>query len=164
VGAALRASGVQSAWLQLLGAAHRLEQAPPEAAAPLKAARALLRKRLHKLHARVLHDGLRFERLDEPARHGVRKRLKRLRYLAELSQPLFDAKAINRFVDDLKALQDALGLYQDEVVGRELFRQRAAEDPAAWFAVGWLTGREPLRARACAKACRRLAKADAFWE
>jgi inorganic triphosphatase YgiF len=39
---------------------------------------------LDKLHARLKRDARRFERLDEPARHGVRKRLKRLRYLSEL--------------------------------------------------------------------------------
>jgi len=164
VAAAVRAPAVQSAWLQLLAAAHRLEQVPPDASDPLKAARSLLRKRLHKLHARMLHDGRAFARLDEHARHTVRKRLKRLRYLAELSQPLFEADAIAGFVADLKALQDALGLYQDEVVGRELFRERAAQDPAAWFAVGWLTGREAQLARACAKACRRAARAKPFWE
>ncbi|MEJ8838351.1 CYTH and CHAD domain-containing protein [Ramlibacter sp. AN1133] len=164
VGAALRQPAVQSAWLQLLAAAHRLEQVPEQASPPLKAAHSLLRKRLHKLHASLLHDGRRFERLEETARHTVRKRAKRLRYLAELSQPLFEADAIHAFVRDLKALQDALGLYQDEVVGRELLRERAAQDPAAWFAVGWLTGREPLLARQCAKACRRAAEAKVFWE
>lgn len=164
LGAAVRAPEVQSAWLQLLAAAHRLEDVPAEASAPLKAARSLLRKRLHKLHARLLHEGRAFERLEPQARHAVRKRLKRLRYLAELSQPLFDADAIEEFVGQLKALQDALGLYQDEVVGRELFREHAAQDPAAWFAVGWLTGREPLLARRCAKACRRAAHAKVFWD
>lgn len=163
LGAALRSSAVQSAWLQLLAAAQRLEQAPREASASLKAARQLVRKRLRKLHAGVLQDGRVFETIDEQRRHGVRKRLKRLRYLSELSQPLFDENAVDRFVRELKALQDALGLYQDETAGRELFRVRAADEPAAWFAVGWLAGREPLLARQCAKACRRAADAKPFW-
>lgn len=164
IGAAVRESSVQSAWLQLLAAAHRLELVPAQSSPPLKAARELLRKRLRKLHERLLRDGCDFAQQEEHTRHTVRKRLKRLRYLAELSQPLFDADAIHGFVRELKELQDALGLYQDEVTGRELFRDRAAQDPAAWFAVGWLTGREALLARQCAKACRRAAKAKVFWE
>jgi inorganic triphosphatase YgiF len=163
VGAAVRAPAVQAAWLQLLAAAHRLEDVPAEASLRLKAARSLLRKRLRKLHARLLRDGRHFQRLEEDDRHGVRKRLKRLRYLAELSQPLFDAEASQGFVRDLQALQDALGSYQDEVTGRVLFRERAAQDPAAWFVVGWLQGREPLLAKRCARACRGAAKARVFW-
>ena len=164
LGAAVRDAPVQAAWLQLLAAAHRLEQAPEEGAPPLAATRRLVRKRLRKLHRRVLEEGVHFEALDEPARHAVRKRLKRLRYLAELSHPLFSGRAIDSFVGELKALQDALGLYQDEVVGRALMREHAAEEPAAWFAVGWLAGREPLLAKQCAKACRRLKKVDVFWD
>jgi triphosphatase len=164
LGAAVRAPSVQSAWLLLLAAAHRLEETPQQASAPLKAARRLLRKRLHKLHARLQRDGRGFGELDEHGRHDVRKRLKRLRYLAELSQPLFDGDAITGFVGELKAAQDALGRYQDEVVGRGLFREQAAQDPAAWFAVGWLAGREPLLAKRCEKACRRMAKTRVFWD
>lgn len=163
IGAAVRVSSVESAWLHLLAGAHRLECVPASSSVPLKAARKLLRKRLGKLHERLLRDGRDFAQLDEHARHTVRKRLKRLRYLAELSPPLFEADAVQGFVRELKELQDALGLYQDEVIGRDLFRDRAAQDPAAWFAVGWFTGREALLARRCAKACRRAAKAEGFW-
>ena len=122
-----------------------------------------MRKRLRKLHARLLREAPEFEVLDEPTRHAVRKRLKRLRYLSELAEPLFPAREIEAFVGELKSLQDALGRYQDEVVARELFREHAAQDPAAWFAVGWLTGRETMLAKQCAKACRRAAKARVFW-
>jgi triphosphatase len=163
LGAAVRAVPVQAAWLHLLAASRRLEEAEQDDPA-LADIRRLLRKRLRKLHAGLLEKGPRFEHLDEAARHTLRKRLKRLRYLAELSEPLFAGRAVASFVGALKEVQDVLGRYQDEVVGRELWRERAAEDPAAWFAVGWLGGREALLARQCARACRRLRKVKVFWD
>ena len=46
----------------------------------------------------VVQEGRRFERLDTEQRHGVRKRLKRLRYLAEMVRPLYPARDVDRFV------------------------------------------------------------------
>lgn len=46
-------------------------------------ARRLIDARLERLHRRLCHDAQDFVELDASARHGVRKRLKRLRYLAE---------------------------------------------------------------------------------
>jgi hypothetical protein len=64
----------------------------------------------------------------------------------------------------LKDLQDALGLYQDTITGRQLFEERAASDPAAWFGAGWLAAEAEVLASQCAKACRRATrKAQPFW-
>ena len=108
--------------------------------------------------------GKRFERLAQEDRHCVRKRLKRLRYLAELVRPLYRQAAVDSYVRSLKDLQDALGEYQDAVAGRALFEQRAKDAPDAWFGAGWLAARQQQLAHACVKACRRAArKARPFW-
>jgi triphosphatase len=94
----------------------------------------------------------------------VRKRLKRLRYLSELVRPLFDAKAVDRYVASLKHLQDALGAYQDAAAGQQMFARHAAEDGRAWFAAGWLAAREEDLAGHCERACRKTAEdAQPFW-
>ena len=131
----------------------------------LKSARASARTQLRKLHRRTLRAGRDFVQLPQEDRHRVRKRLKRLRYLAELVRPLFDRGEVDRYVGSLKALQDALGEYQDAVAGRQLFEARAAQDARAWFGAGWLAKREEELAAACEKACRKTArKARPFWD
>ena len=45
-----------------------------------------------------------------------------------------------------------------------MFAERAAEQPTAWFAAGWLTAREEEIAAECEAACRKAAdKARPFW-
>lgn len=162
VGAAVRAPAFQLALLRLLACVQDLGNAP---AGGLKAARRAARERLRKLHRKTLRDCRGFVGLELAERHATRKRLKRLRYLSELVRPLFDGKAVDAYVRSLKSLQDALGEYQDAVAGRELFAQHAAQDPRAWFAVGWLAARDGELARECEDACRRTArKAKPFWD
>src|SRR5829696_6507504 len=62
-----------------------------------------------------------------PLPHGalqsfVAGRLKRLRYLAEFARPLWRAKAVDRFVNALKPMQDALGAHNDTVTAAQKFR------------------------------------------
>jgi inorganic triphosphatase YgiF len=162
IGAAVRDAPVQSALLHLVALAQELRQG--EASRP-KAIRRLARERLRRLHRKTLQEGPRFAVLTEPGRHRIRKRLKRLRYLAELVRPLFRRKDVDAYVANLKELQNALGCYQDAVAGRALLTQRAGEDPAAWFGVGWLAARQDALAADCAAACRRVArKARPFWD
>lgn len=112
----------------------------------------------------MLHDGAHFETLAPDQQHRVRKRLKRLRYLAEFVGPLFGRKAARRYADGLARAQDALGLYQDGVVAIAQYRQAPPQDARAWFAVGWLEARQPRAARACGKALSRLKDLDRFWK
>lgn len=159
--AAICAPGVQSSFLWLSALAQTLHEG--DGVRP-KALRALARDRLHALHRKMLKGGKHFDDLPMPKRHQVRKRLKRLRYLAELVRPLFRASDVDDYTRALKDLQDALGRYQDDTAGRALFEQRAASDPAAWFGAGWLAAREEMLASECAQACRRAArKAKPFW-
>jgi triphosphatase len=162
VGAAVRQPALQSALLRLIALAQELRQF--DGPGP-KAIRKLARQRLQRLQRRTLKQGRRFEILTEPERHRVRKRLKRLRYLAELVRSVFRPREVDRYVDALRTLQDALGRYQDAAAGRRLLAQRAAEDPGAWFGAGWLAAREHELAEGCERACRRLARrARPFWD
>lgn len=144
------------------------EDAPPPAPIGANAARRLLRKRLQRLHEQVLRDGERFESLDTESQHRVRKRLKRLRYLAEFVAPLFDAKedggTASRYLKALRPAQDALGEFNDEAVALALYREATVRDARAWFAVGWFTARHEAGAKACRKALEKIEDAPRFWK
>jgi CHAD domain-containing protein len=76
----------------------------------------------------------------------VRKRLKRLRYLAEFAAPLFRPSRAERYLAALKPVQDCLGVRNDEATALALLRDLAQAEPRAWFApgsrwVGWRRGR-----------------------
>ena len=133
-----------------------LEEAPP--------ARKLLRERLAKLHRQVVRDGRRFEALESTAQHRVRKRLKRLRYLGEFVAPLFGRRDARRYLEDLEPAQDALGKHNDDAVAIAAYRKHAAHDGRAWFAVGWLSARQPADAVECRKALDKIAEARPFWK
>ncbi|MBC5766641.1 CYTH and CHAD domain-containing protein [Ramlibacter albus] len=152
---------LQAVLLQLLG---RLSAtAPPREPGP-GAVRRHIGQRLAALHRHVVKDGGRFEDLPHEEQHGLRKRFKRLRYLAEAAAGLYEARKVEAFTNALKPVQDALGEFQDEWVAAGFWRARAAGDPNAWFAVGWLQARRAAGVARCASACRRYAKhATPFW-
>lgn len=163
-GAAVRAPDFQALLVALIG--HGAVPPDAAAAASLDAAEARrhLRDRLRRLHRQVLRDGQLFDTLDADARHRVRKRLKRLRYLAEFAAPLFRSKAAARYLARLRPVQDALGRFNDEAVALALYRARTAQDPRAWFAVGWLQARHEAAGGEAQRALRRLRrKAVPFW-
>jgi len=120
--------------------------------------------RLAKLHTRLKRDARRFAELDELERHGVRKRLKRLRYLGELVATLYRGGRVERFLGQLEPAQDELGHYMDLVVALHLAHEVVdAGDARAWFNVGWLKAQLPGAVARCAKALRRVAGARPFW-
>lgn len=177
----VRAPAFQNVLVSLIGftAAMPVEAAPatiaedgstaPQAPAPVNAnaVRRLLRKRLQRLHKQVLRDGERFESLDTESQHRVRKRLKRLRYLAEFVAPLFekeDGSAAARYLKALRPAQDALGEFNDEAVALALYREAVERDVRAWFAVGWFTARHAAGAKACHKALAKIEDAPRFWK
>ncbi|RRH88120.1 CYTH and CHAD domain-containing protein [Variovorax beijingensis] len=185
-GEVVRAPAFQSVLVSLIGftAATAAESAPQadaegagqpasaSAPAPLDAgeARRHLRKRLQRLHKQVVRDGQRFESLAAEDQHRTRKRLKRLRYLAEFVAPLFADEdegkkpAAERYLKRLRPAQDALGEFNDEAVALALYREATGRDARAWFAVGWFSGRHAAGAKACRKALGRIEKAPRFWE
>lgn len=127
-------------------------------------ARKALRVRLSKLHRQVMRDGKRFESLGPTEQHRVRKRLKRLRYLGEFVAPLFGRRAAERFLAQLEPAQDALGAHNDAATAMAAYREHAAKDGAAWFAVGWLAANHPASATQCRKALAKLADLRPFWK
>jgi len=160
--AVVRSPAFQDALLGLLAFAHSQPKGSGASADHGKALK-LLKSRLKKLHAQVGKDGRRFLRLDPIRQHRVRKRLKRLRYLAEFVARLFAARKGRAFIAALKPAQDALGLYNDELVALEAYRRLTAREPAAWFGVGWLSARRASHAAQCQRELERFAAAKPFW-
>ncbi|HZY17944.1 MAG TPA: CHAD domain-containing protein [Ramlibacter sp.] len=155
-GEVVRAPAFQDALFDLLAQQVRVGRQPGK---PRKA----LRRALQRLWRQVTREGERFTELDEPLQHRVRKRLKRLRYLAEFSQPLFTTRRVQAFVRELKPVQDALGLNNDEAIALAAWRRLAQDDPKALFGAGWLSARRAPLARAGGKALRRLSRVKPFW-
>ncbi len=161
--ASVRSPAFQEALLGLIDFVHA---APADGAArETMAAKKTVRRRLGKLHQRVVSKGKRFLGLDEPTQHRLRKQLKRLRYLAEFSQPLFAARKVDAYLSALKSVQDALGSYHDELAALQAWQQLSGHDPRAWFGVGWLSARRAANAQACLQACEAFAReARPFWD
>ena len=101
--------------------------------------------------------------LDDAARHRLRRRIKRLRYATELTLALWPAKPAARLLHCLAQAQTPLGDFNDCVVAQAQYRNLAAQDPLAWFAVGWLSARRQLLEPACSQAMARLAEARVGW-
>ena len=119
--------------------------------------------RLRKLERQVTRDARRFDELPFEAQHRARKRLKRLRYLAEFAAPAFARDDVRRWQRRVSQAQDALGRHVDRVLAGRHFAELAIRDPDAWFAVGWLRAKTARSARAARKALLRLRDADRFW-
>jgi len=161
-GEAVRAPAFQAVLIALVGFAAAEAAAPGLDAAD---ARRALRRQLRTLQAQVLEDAARFTSLTPESQHRTRRRLKRLRYLAEFAAPLWGGgKAAARYLEALRPAQDLLGRHHDEAVACDLYRAAAAQDPQAWFGVGWLAARQPEGARACGEALGSIADAAPFWK
>lgn len=120
-------------------------------------------RRLRKLARQVTRDARHFEKLAFAQQHQVRKRLKRLRYLAEFAAPAFDDDAVHAWMDKVLPAQDALGKYIDLALAGERFAAVAATDPPARLASTWLRARADASTRAARKALERLREAGRFW-
>lgn len=136
--ALVRDGETQALLLAWLGWCAGLQPGPEAAEAPLKR---LARRRLRRWQRRIAADGHAFDELDDTALHALRKRVKRQRYVLEFFAPLLGRKDAARQLQALAAAQQALGEINDLVVARETYRVHVAVEPAAWFAVGWLTAR-----------------------
>ena len=124
-------------------------QALPEAQDSLKR---LARRRLRRWQRDIASDCRRFDELDEAAVHALRKHVKRQRYALEFFAPLLPRKRAARHLQALAAAQQCLGEINDLAVARQRYQDLVASDPAAWFAVGWLTARlAEARAQASAE-------------
>jgi CHAD domain-containing protein len=160
--AAVRAPAFQHALLDLLEFILAPAKTGSDGAAD--DAMGTIARRLEKLHKRVGRDAKRFEKLDEPSRHAARKRVKRLRYLAELVAPLYKKRRVERFLSALEPAQDALGRFMDLVVALALARDVVERgDARAWFNVGWLKAQQPEAVERCGECLREVVAAERFW-
>ena len=157
--AVLRSAAAQAWLLDLLAALQ-----PQPSAEPAPPLRAHLAAGLQRWHRQVADEAPRFDTLDDAARHRLRKRVKRLRYAVEFAAPLYEAKAVRRYLQPLRELQDRLGAFNDACVGLAGYRSADAGDPAVGFALGWLAARRAQRLAECAPALQALADARRFWK
>jgi CHAD domain-containing protein len=115
--------------------------------------------RIRRAHRRVLRQGCAITPDSPDDRlHNLRKRCKELRYLLEFFASIYEPRAHQRVVKDLKGLQDCLGEFQDRHVQQEEIRVFATQmitEPdmpaTALLAMGELAGQLGLsqqRARA----------------
>lgn len=163
--AVVRAPVFQDVLLSLIGFVHRSEPQAPIPNVPARdSVKRVLRSQLKKLRSQALKDGKQFTELGETDQHRVRKRLKRLRYLSEFSAPFFKPRKLNAFIAALKPAQDALGLYNDELMALQALRTLTAEDPRAWFGVGWLAARRAANAQRCLEEIKAFADTQPFWD
>ena len=158
--AAVRSPAFHQTLLGLIGFVHAADHVPEH---PDKTPKKVMRRRLARLHSQVLTQGKQFSALPEPEQHSLRKRLKRLRYLIEFASPLFAERKVRHMTAALKPVQDALGLYNDELMALHAWRALAANDVHAWFGIGWLTARRQPNTRHCLKEIKVFANIEPFW-
>ena len=117
-------------------------------------------RRLRRWHRRIVADWKAFDELDDTGLHALRKRIKRQRYAVEFLAPVLRRRAVERYLLPLATVQDRMGELSDLFVARANYQSLVAEDPTAWFALGWLAARI-ADVRSLAKSeLRQLAKAD----
>lgn len=127
------------------------------------------RKVLRKSWKQCASYGQDINGLDEERRHDMRKALKQLRYQIEIFSPLFPNKAVDRFVGQLKALQNLFGYVNDAQMASRLIeveKERQLGTDAA-RAAAYIVGRHDADAahawRGAGKAWKKLAGTPQFW-
>lgn len=120
-------------------------------------------KKVARLGADI--DGLSLEQ-----RHEMRKALKQFRYMVEFFASLYPAKAVGRFVKELKQLQDAFGYVNDVATAKQLNaiahercgNSREAQR-AAGFVLGWHEAEAERRWVGVPEGWERLNRRKRFW-
>lgn len=157
----VRGQGMQTLLLDLLEAVALPRVDSPAAQRSL---RSRTTQRLQRWHRRAQADAEHFADLDDAQRHAFRKRIKRLRYAAEWVATLYPRRAAKRYLAALRDAQSCLGEINDVGVALGAFREPAAAEPQAMFAVGWLAAqREGLLAAAPSRLAA-FAQAPRFWK
>lgn len=145
-----------------------LSVAPPKPAAaitsvPLLDAASAAQVQLDPLWRQVRKQAARFAQASPGQQHRLRKRIKRLRYALEGAQSLFRRGVTRSCLRGLRQALQALGELHDLQMAQAHYRERAAQDPRAWFAVGYLAGREPELHRAAGQALAKLRDSPPRW-
>ncbi len=104
-----------------------------------KSLRRLIAKKLNGWLKNIAEQGQQFSHLRCEQQHDLRKKIKRLRYATEFCAALLDEPVFTRLLPALHAAQDILGDMNDLHTARAYYETRVADQPQAWFALGWLT-------------------------
>jgi inorganic triphosphatase YgiF len=126
--------------------------------------RGFVAARIARWHKRAAADAARFDKLDDTARHRLRKHLKRLRYAVEFSASLYKRRDVRRYLRPVKALQERLGALADAAMAIDAFRAARDHDARAAFALGWLTARRAQLVAEAGPDLRGFIKAPHFWK
>ncbi len=139
IGASFRRMAVSLAWLAASSDWHAALE--PErhalAAMPVPEFAAIVLRRRWK---QLLAAGKGIEDLPVPALHGLRLRVKRTRYAAEVFTPGQHAKPALRLLRRLSVLQQRLGLLNDGAVAETLLHQLGGPAGRHGYAVGLILG------------------------
>jgi inorganic triphosphatase YgiF len=154
---ALREPATTLLWLQLIAFAAGADVCADRFAATV-------RRPLARLFKQVRRDAARFAEIDDAARHRLRKRVKRLRYLSEFAATQFKERRVRAFLKRLSPAQEALGAFNDVCVARALFEGAAPDDPMAMFALGWLAHERDDAIVRCERALRPVRAARPYWD
>jgi hypothetical protein len=95
--------------------------------------------KLRKWHRKILKEGLHFADLGTEARHELRKKVKKLRYVLQFTDALLPHKQLKPYLKDLSKVQNILGEMNDLSNAQEKFSALKDSQPSAWFACGWIT-------------------------
>lgn len=164
--AAAGAAGAAGAAARAPATQNKLVAPSPPCAPSASAAagRAHAEQRLAALHRQVVRQGRRFADLPAEEQHRVRKRLKRLRYLAELVASWWPEKAVRGYLKRLSPAQEALGRHNDVVVATDRFLADAQIDASSYFAAGYLRARQEQTATEAQAALAAVRRARRFWK
>lgn len=156
---ALRQPQVQALWLDLLAWAHA--SAALAALEGGERLRDMAARRLRRWHRAIADQAEGFLALDDPQRHTLRKRIKRLRYAVDFTGSLFPPGRVKRYLKHLARAQEAFGQFNDLCMADALLQ--SLDQPGAWYARGWLAARREAALTPCREALCELAGATPFW-
>ena len=142
-----------------------------EDSALAKPVRAFAAKALDKGWKKIAKQGKALDDLTLEARHDMRKALKGFRYTAEFFGSLYARGKVEKFVKELKRLQDVFGYVNDVATAAELNQichNRCSESReaqrAAGYVLGWHTAQAEHAWKSATKEWKRLAKQKRFWD
>jgi inorganic triphosphatase YgiF len=128
-------------------------------------------KALDKGWKRIAKQGAALDDLTLEARHDMRKALKGFRYTAEFFGSLYERSKVEKFVKELKRLQDVFGYVNDVATAAELNQichNRCSESReaqrAAGYVLGWHTAQAEHAWKSATAEWKRLARQRRFWE
>ena len=160
--AVVRDPEFQRALLGVIAFCHATPS-PPSGKSARQRLKGQIGARLARLYRALKRDATRFDELSPSCQHRVRKRLKRLRYLAEFASPLFGTKRVGRYLKNWLEAQDALGDGNDLRIGLVLLRAAPQGIPSK-RAKRWISARLRDSVKRCDRALRKAVKGPVFWK